>query len=150
MLAHFILRERLHIFGMLGCLLCIVGSTTIVLHAPHERTITSVKEVWRLATEPGIFSCLKLIFLVLIISSGPYIVLELFMVNLANSEICSLTGFLIYTFLVLLVVSVLIFYYVPRVGQKHMIVYVGICSLMGSLTVLIISMQLIILKAGWL
>ncbi|GAB2267222.1 hypothetical protein Dimus_002206 [Dionaea muscipula] len=30
-LAHFIFKERLHIFGVLGCVLCVVGSTTIVL-----------------------------------------------------------------------------------------------------------------------
>jgi len=53
-LAHFILEEKLHIFGVLGCVLCVVGSTTIVLHAPQERNIHSVKEVWQLATEPGI------------------------------------------------------------------------------------------------
>lgn len=52
-LAHFILKERLHIFGMLGCALCVVGSTTIVLHAPKERHIESVKQVSHLATEPG-------------------------------------------------------------------------------------------------
>lgn len=53
MLAHIILRERLHIFGILGCALCVVGSTTIVLHAPQEREIESVAEVWALAMEPG-------------------------------------------------------------------------------------------------
>jgi len=53
-LAHIILRERLHIFGILGCVLCVVGSTTIVLHAPQEREIESVTEVWDLATEPGL------------------------------------------------------------------------------------------------
>ncbi|CAO2829939.1 unnamed protein product [Amaranthus hypochondriacus] len=52
-LAHIILKEKLHIFGMLGCVLCVVGSTTIVLHAPPEREIQSVIEVWNLATEPG-------------------------------------------------------------------------------------------------
>ena len=52
-LAHIILRERLHTFGILGCVLCVVGSTTIVLHAPPERQIESVTEVWDLATEPG-------------------------------------------------------------------------------------------------
>lgn len=52
-LAHFILEERLHIFGVVGCILCLVGSTSIVLHAPLERKITSVKEIWYLATEPG-------------------------------------------------------------------------------------------------
>lgn len=53
-LAHVMLREKLHIFGILGCALCVVGSTTIVLHAPPEREIESVTEVWDLATEPGI------------------------------------------------------------------------------------------------
>lgn len=53
MLAHFVLDEKLHIFGVLGCVLCVVGSTSIVLHAPQEKNIESVKEVWDLATEPG-------------------------------------------------------------------------------------------------
>ncbi|KAK1670683.1 hypothetical protein QYE76_058842 [Lolium multiflorum] len=51
-LAHIMLREKLHIFGILGCVLCVVGSITIVLHAPPERQIESVTEVWGLATEP--------------------------------------------------------------------------------------------------
>ncbi|KAF9684968.1 hypothetical protein SADUNF_Sadunf03G0005400 [Salix dunnii] len=58
-LAHIILREKLHIFGILGCVLCVVGSTTIVLHAPQEREIESVKEVWDLATEPGSLSVMS-------------------------------------------------------------------------------------------
>lgn len=52
-LAHFMLKEKLQKMGMLGCLLCIVGSTIIVLHAPEERSITSVEEIWELATQPG-------------------------------------------------------------------------------------------------
>ncbi|KAI4317353.1 hypothetical protein L6164_025226 [Bauhinia variegata] len=109
-LAHFILKERLHIFGMLGCLLCVVGSTTIVLHAPHERNIHSVKEVWELATEPA---------------------------------------FLVYISIVVILVSVLIFRYVPRYGQTHMIVYIGICSLMGSLTVMSVKAVGIALKLSF-
>lgn len=69
-LAHIILRERLSILGIVGCVLCVVGSTTIVLHAPQEREIESVKEVWNLATEPGlcillcgIAICLELLLL---------------------------------------------------------------------------------------
>ncbi|EOY05175.1 hypothetical protein QUC31_016903 [Theobroma cacao] len=109
-LAHFILEERLHIFGVLGCALCVVGSTTIVLHAPQERNIESVKEVWQLATEPG---------------------------------------FLAYTLLILILVAVLIFRYVPRYGQTHLIVYVGICSLMGSLTVMGVKAVGIALKLSF-
>ncbi|KAL4272425.1 hypothetical protein GQ457_13G029470 [Hibiscus cannabinus] len=82
---------------MLGCALCVVGSTTIVLHAPRERDIESVKQVWQLATEP----------------------------------------------------AVLIFRYVPRYGQNHLIVYIGICSLMGSLTVMGVKAVGIALKLSF-
>ncbi|KAL8520911.1 hypothetical protein ACS0TY_011458 [Phlomoides rotata] len=59
-LAHIILREKLHVFGILGCALCVVGSTTIVLHAPQERETESVTEIWELATEPALGIALKL------------------------------------------------------------------------------------------
>jgi hypothetical protein len=52
-LAHIILKEKLNIFGILGCVLCITGSLTIVLHAPEERPLESVLEVWSLALQPG-------------------------------------------------------------------------------------------------
>lgn len=52
-LAHFMLKEKLLKMGMLGCLLCIVGSTMIVLHAPEERSLSSVEEIWELAIQPG-------------------------------------------------------------------------------------------------
>eukprot|EP00873_Tetraselmis_striata_P001280 jgi/Tetstr1/421544/TSEL_012491.t1 len=44
-LAHLILSEKLNMFGVLGCILCITGSVTIVLHAPAERPIESVREI---------------------------------------------------------------------------------------------------------
>ncbi|XP_077227608.1 putative magnesium transporter NIPA2 isoform X1 [Tasmannia lanceolata] len=106
-LAHFILKEKLHIFGVLGCILCVIGSTTIVLHAPQEKPIESVKEVWHLATEPG---------------------------------------FIIYSSIILVTVLVLIFLLVPRYGNTHMVVYIGICSLMGSLTVMSVKALGIALK----
>jgi len=52
-LAHFVLKENLHMFGVVGCILCVVGSIGIVLHAPKERKIDSMKEIWHLATQPG-------------------------------------------------------------------------------------------------
>ncbi|KAL0403641.1 UNVERIFIED_CONTAM: putative magnesium transporter NIPA1 [Sesamum radiatum] len=109
-LAHFILDERLHMFGVVGCILCLFGSVTIVLHAPLERDIESVKQVWQLATEPG---------------------------------------FIVYTIVVLVVVIVLIVFYVPRYGQTHMVVYIGICSLMGSLTVMGVKAVAIALKLSF-
>jgi len=53
-LAHLMLNERLNIFGVLGCALCIVGSGVIVLHAPPEREVSSLIEIWRLALQPGV------------------------------------------------------------------------------------------------
>ncbi|XP_042486518.1 probable magnesium transporter NIPA2 [Macadamia integrifolia] len=96
-LAHFILNEKLHIFGILGCFLCMVGSANIALHAPQEKSIESVKQLWQLATQPG---------------------------------------FIVYTCIVLIMVLILIFLFVPKYGQKYMAVYIAICSLMGSLTVM--------------
>ncbi|KAF6990265.1 hypothetical protein CFC21_007476 [Triticum aestivum] len=106
-LARIILREKLHIFGVLGCVLCVVGSTTIVLHAPAEREIESVAEVWDLATEPG---------------------------------------FLLYAAIVLTAAFVLIFHFVPQYGQTHIMVYIGICSLFGSLSVMSVKALGIALK----
>ncbi|XP_075501874.1 putative magnesium transporter NIPA4 isoform X2 [Primulina tabacum] len=108
-LAHFILREKLHIFGILGCALCVVGSTTIVLHAPQEREIESVKEVWDLASEPA---------------------------------------FLFYAALVIAVVLILIFQYIPQYGQTHILFYIGVCSLVGSLSVGVINV-IFILRNGY-
>ncbi|KAL6619212.1 hypothetical protein ACP70R_034351 [Stipagrostis hirtigluma subsp. patula] len=106
-LAHIMLREKLHIFGILGCILCVVGSTTIVLHAPPEREIESVAEVWDLATEPA---------------------------------------FLLYAAIVLAAAFVLIFHFVPQYGQTHIMVYIGVCSLVGSLSVMSVKALGIALK----
>lgn len=106
-LAHIILREKLHIFGILGCVLCVVGSTTIVLHAPQEREIESVKEVWDLATEPA---------------------------------------FLFYAALVIAAVFILIFHFIPDYGQTHIMVSIGVCSLVGSLSVMSVKALGIALK----
>ncbi|KMZ63614.1 putative Non-imprinted in Prader-Willi/Angelman syndrome region protein,putative [Zostera marina] len=106
-LAHIILRERLHIFGILGCVLCVVGSTTIVIHAPQEREIESVRDVWDLATEPG---------------------------------------FIIYAVIVIIALVILIFHYIPLYGQTHIMVYIGVCSLVGSLSVMSVKALSIALK----
>ncbi|KAM0947060.1 putative magnesium transporter NIPA [Dioscorea sansibarensis] len=106
-LAHFVLSEKLHIFGIVGCILCIVGSTNIVLHAPKEREITSVKELWHLATQPG---------------------------------------FIVYSIVVVGLVLLLVFKYASKYGNKYLVIYVGICSLMGSLTVMSVKALGIALK----
>ncbi|XP_042438624.1 probable magnesium transporter NIPA4 [Zingiber officinale] len=106
-LAHIILQEKLHVFGILGCALCVVGSTMIVLHAPQERDIESVKEVWDLATEP-VFLC----YATIVISAS----------------------------------LVLIFCYIPKYGQTNIMFYLGVCSLVGSLSVMSVKALGIALK----
>ncbi|XP_002960095.2 probable magnesium transporter NIPA4 [Selaginella moellendorffii] len=106
-LAHFVLKEKLHVLGMLGCLLCIVGSITIVLHAPGERVMTSVTEIWDAATQPG---------------------------------------FMLYALCVLSLVMMLKIHFVPQYGNTHVMVYIGICSLVGSLSVMSVKALGIALK----
>ncbi|THU62843.1 hypothetical protein C4D60_Mb01t09420 [Musa balbisiana] len=99
-LAHFILKERLQRMGVLGCVLCMVGSTVIVLHAPEERTPSSVEQIWDLATQPA---------------------------------------FLLYAASAVAVSLVLMLHCSPRFGQTNIMVYLGICSAIGSLTVMSIK-----------
>ncbi|BAT73211.1 probable magnesium transporter NIPA6 [Vigna umbellata] len=96
-LAHFLLKEKLQKMDVLGCLLCIVGSTVVVLHAPEEKSLTSVLEIWELATQPA---------------------------------------FLSYTASAIAVTLFLVLYCAPRYGQTNIFVYIGICSIIGSLTVM--------------
>ncbi|KAM7278133.1 hypothetical protein ACFE04_005267 [Oxalis oulophora] len=96
-LAHFILKEKLHLLGVLGCVMCIAGSIVIVIHAPQERPITSVLEIWTMATQPS---------------------------------------FLLYVGSVIVLVFILIFHFAPRCGHTNVWVFIGICSLMGSLSVM--------------
>jgi uncharacterized membrane protein len=99
-LAHFTLNEKLHRVGVLGCGLCIVGSTMIILHAPQEMTPSSVEQIWHLATQPS---------------------------------------FLCYAAIAVGVSLFLMLYCAPQCGQTNIIVYVGICSVIGSLTVMSIK-----------
>ncbi|KAJ3672418.1 hypothetical protein LUZ60_007139 [Juncus effusus] len=99
-LAHFILKEKLQRLGVLGCISCIVGSIVIVIHAPEEKSPTSVQEIWDLATQPA---------------------------------------FLVYLGATVVFVVALMLFFEPKYGQTNILVYLGICSLMGSLTVVSIK-----------
>ena len=53
MLAWIFLKEKLDRNGKIGCALCLIGSTIIVLHAPEERPIESVDEIIQMMIQPG-------------------------------------------------------------------------------------------------
>eukprot|EP00051_Salpingoeca_urceolata_P001374 m.40489 g.40489 ORF g.40489 m.40489 type:complete len:403 (+) comp11370_c0_seq2:738-1946(+) len=96
-LAHYMLDEKLLLLGKIGCVLCIVGSTVIVLNAPDEPEVESVTEITdKMMTAP----------------------------------------FQLYSFFVLCVAVYLIFFVAPRHGRSNIMVYVFICSLVGSLSVI--------------
>ncbi|CAI0548669.1 unnamed protein product [Linum tenue] len=96
-LAHFLLNEKLHAQGVVGCVMCIAGSVVVVIHAPEEHPINSVLQLWNMATQPG---------------------------------------FLFYVASVIVLVFILVFLYAPQYGNSNVLVFTGICSLMGSLSVM--------------
>ncbi|XP_069712672.1 magnesium transporter NIPA3 [Phaenicophaeus curvirostris] len=66
------LNEKLNIHGKLGCVLSILGSTVMVIHAPEEEEVTSLDEMARKLQDPAFvtfavlvtFVALMLIFIV--------------------------------------------------------------------------------------
>ncbi|XP_015268349.1 PREDICTED: magnesium transporter NIPA3 [Gekko japonicus] len=45
MLSSFFLNEKLNIHGKLGCVLCILGATVILIHVPNEEEVMSLDEM---------------------------------------------------------------------------------------------------------
>lgn len=96
-LASKFLHERLNLLGKIGCFLCIIGSTIIVIHSPKEAEINDLN--------------------ILIDKAGDSL-------------------FVTYVFSVLLLASFIAFYAGPRIGNKNVLVYIVLCSSIGSLTVM--------------
>ncbi|XP_067348762.1 magnesium transporter NIPA4 isoform X3 [Channa argus] len=52
-LASYLLGEMLNLLGKLGCFLCVLGSILLVIHAPEEQEVTSLKDMTNKLLEPG-------------------------------------------------------------------------------------------------
>ncbi|XP_008113003.1 magnesium transporter NIPA4 [Anolis carolinensis] len=52
-LSSYLLGERLNLLGKLGCMLSIVGSTVLVIHAPEEEEVSTLDEIASKLKEPG-------------------------------------------------------------------------------------------------
>lgn len=52
-LSSYFLTERLNLHGKLGCMLSILGSTTMVIHAPKEEEISSLEHMSKKLVDPG-------------------------------------------------------------------------------------------------
>ena len=50
----------------------------------------------------------------------------------------STAAFLFYAAFVITATFILIFHFIPLYGQTHIMVYIGVCSLVGSITVCLI------------
>ena len=99
-LSSIFLKEKLTLFGKVGCFLCIVGSVIIALNAPTSHVGGKITEFQKLFLAPGFLSW-----------AGVCIVASL----------------------------VLVFVFAPKYGKKNMMVYITVCSLIGGLSVSVIS-----------
>ncbi|KAJ7993361.1 hypothetical protein DPEC_G00271620 [Dallia pectoralis] len=73
-LSSYFLTERLNLHGKLGCLLSILGSTTMVIHAPKEEEISSLEHMADKLVDPGFVlfaTCVIIIALIFIFVVGP-------------------------------------------------------------------------------
>ncbi|XP_063169506.1 magnesium transporter NIPA2-like [Candoia aspera] len=95
-LASYFLNERLNIHGKIGCLLSILGSTVMVIHAPQEEAVSSLDSMLEKLKDPG---------------------------------------FIVFAVCMLVSSVLLIFVAGPRYGQRNVLVYILICSSIGSLSV---------------
>ncbi|KAJ6532150.1 DUF803-domain-containing protein [Mycena vulgaris] len=69
--ASFLLNERLGHLGRVGCGLCILGSSIIVLHAPEDQDLETVTQFLEYAVEPGfLLYCFTVCIFSLIMAYG--------------------------------------------------------------------------------
>jgi magnesium transporter len=91
------LNERLNLLGKLGCILCIIGSTIIVIHSPKETEIGDLDVLIEKAKD---------------------------------------TTFVCYVLIIIGVSAFIAFYLGPKAGHKNVVIYIILCSAIGSLTVM--------------
>ncbi|XP_069340411.1 magnesium transporter NIPA4 isoform X2 [Eulemur rufifrons] len=95
-LSSYFLGETLNLLGKLGCVICVAGSTVMVIHAPEEEKITTVMEMASKMKD---------------------------------------TGYIVFAVLLLVSCLILIFIIAPRYGQRNILVYIVICSVIGAFSV---------------
>lgn len=91
------LNERLNLLGKLGCFLCIIGSTIIVIHSPKETEIADLDLLIEMARD---------------------------------------TSFIVYVLIIIAISLFIAFYLGPKAGHKNVVIYIILCSAIGSLTVM--------------
>ncbi|KAI6200610.1 Spichthyin [Aphelenchoides besseyi] len=92
-----LLKERLNLLGKIGCAICLLGSTMIVIHAPKEEEVSTMEDLASKVKDPV---------------------------------------FILYVVTVILVTLGIIVYVAPRYGRSNILVFIAVCSLIGSLSVI--------------
>lgn len=62
-LSSIFLKERLTLFGKIGCGLCIIGATIIALNGPSEQTTSTIPEFQALFLAPGFLAYASVVLL---------------------------------------------------------------------------------------
>lgn len=120
------MKEELGTLGKLGSAICLIGAVVIVLHAPPDEEIETVDQILHYAIQPGRFirHCL---------TRRRY----------AN---LGCTGFLLYATTVVVFAVVMIYKIAPVYGKKNALIYLSICSTVGSISVMSVKAFGIALK----
>ncbi|KAM9731886.1 magnesium transporter NIPA4 [Dama dama] len=92
----YFLGESLNLLGKLGCVICVAGSTVMVIHAPEEEKISTIMEMAAKMKD---------------------------------------TGYIVFAVFLLVSCLILIFVVAPRYGQRNILIYVIICSVIGAFSV---------------
>lgn len=123
-LGSYFLKEELGILGKLGCAICLIGSVIIVLHAPPDKDIETVDEILHYAIQPGGRSTCILL----------------------PGKCSPMPGFLAYCAIITVFLVIMIYRVAPTYGKKNPLVYISICSAVGSITVMSVKAFGIALK----
>lgn len=69
-LASYFLKEGLNLLGKVGCVLCILGSTVMVIHSPKSAAIQDMDQLLEMCKQPGIL----VLFGILVLSAASFII----------------------------------------------------------------------------
>ncbi|KAJ8276296.1 hypothetical protein COCON_G00080480 [Conger conger] len=131
-LSSFLLGESLNLLGKLGCVLSLLGSTIMVIHAPEEEEVTTLQLMAEKLLDPGFLvyaSILLLACLVLIFYFSPRVGASNILVYIS---ICSLLGAFTVSSVKGLGIAIRSFFSDPSVVQQPL-TWILLVSLVASI-----------------